>query len=76
MEEKFGIYCTGHEIAARRLLLKNGTKTADELALMTSYEVEQVVNADFKAIKCGENWLLVPNDKLADFQGLVTWIKW
>ena len=75
MKDGFAIGFTGHETKARRLLLQNGLKTAKELALMTSFEVEQVINANFNAIECGEDWLLVPRDKWSDFQGLVTWIK-
>lgn len=74
MNEGFHIKYTGHETRARKLLLAKGLKTADELALMASYEVEQAINAAFDAIDCGEDWLLVPKEKQAEFRALVTWI--
>ena len=75
MEEKFSIKFTGHEAQARKLLLKRGIKTAEELSVMSYFEVEQAINAEFNVIECGENWLLVPRDMWSDFQDLVTWIK-
>lgn len=74
MNDGFRIKYTGHETRARKLLLQKGLKTPDELALMASYEVEQAINAAFKAIDCGEDWLLIPQDKVAEFNALVTWI--
>lgn len=74
MNDGFHIKYTGHESRARKLLLARGIKSADELAVMASFEVEQAINAAFRAIDCGENWLLVPQDKVADFDELITWI--
>lgn len=74
MNDGFHIKYTGHETRARKLLLKKELKTADELAVMTSFEVEQAINAEFQAFDCGEDWLLIPQDKVSDFQALVTWI--
>lgn len=74
MNDGFHIKYTGHELRARKLLLKKGLKTAEELAVTASFEVEQAINAVFKAIDCGEDWLLVPLDKVADFNELITWI--
>lgn len=70
----FRIKYNGHELRARKLLLKKGLKTAEELAVMASFEVEQAINAAFKAIDCGEDWLLVPLDRAAEFNELITWI--
>lgn len=75
MNEGFHIKYTGHETRARKLLLKKGLKTAEELALMASYEVEQAINAEFEATDCGEDWLLIPRDKIAEFNAIATWIK-
>ena len=74
MNDGFHIKYTGHESRARKILLARGIKTAEELAVMSSYEVEQAINAGFHAIDCGEDWLLVPLDKVADFNELITWI--
>lgn len=74
MNDGFHIKYTGHESRARKILLARGIKTAEELAVMASYEVEQAINAAFRAIDCGEDWLLVPLDKVADFNELITWI--
>ena len=71
----FRIKFTGHERMARQLLLKKGLKTAEELALMASHEVEQAINAEFEAVDCGEDWLLIPRDKMAEFNAIATWIE-
>ena len=42
---------------------------------MASYEVEQAINAAFEAVDCGEDWLLVPRDKVAEFNALITWVE-
>lgn len=73
--KKFEITCTGHETKARRLLLEEALKTEKELALMTSNEVEDVINANFECYKCGDDWLLVPKDKVYEFNRIVTWIE-
>ena len=75
MNDEFNIKYTGHERTARKLLLKSGLGTADELAVMNLSEVERAVNAEFEAVECGADWLLVPKGKWAEFQALVTWIK-
>lgn len=71
----FSIEYTGHEAMARQLLLKSGAKTAEELAIMTSYDIERAINSLYKAFECGGNWLLVRYEKLEDFNSLVTWVK-
>lgn len=75
MENGFEILYTGHENRARRLIIQNRLKTAGELAMMTGREVEQTINANFEAVKAGEDWLLIPRDKLSDFNAMVTWIE-
>ena len=72
---KFSIKYTGHERAARKLLLQLKIKPADDLALMSAPEVEQAINARFDVQECGEDWLLVPKEKRAEFQAIVTWIE-
>ncbi len=71
----FEIKYTGHEVRARKLLLQQKLKTAEELALMATHEVEQAINAEFEAIDAGEDWLLVPRDKLAEFNSIIKWIE-
>ena len=72
--EKFCIKYTGHERAARKILLRLKIKPVDDLALMSAPEIEQAINARFDALECGENWLLVPKEKQAEFQALITWV--
>lgn len=74
MNDGFNIKYAGQERVARKLLLKSGLKTADELAVMNLSEVEQAINAEYEAVECGEDWLLVPKGKWAEFRALVTWI--
>ncbi|MBD5130298.1 MAG: hypothetical protein HDT43_10340 [Ruminococcaceae bacterium] len=60
---------------ARSLLLKKKLKTAEELAVMDSNEVEQDINAEYTSYKIGEDWLLIPNDKIADFDDMAEWVR-
>ncbi len=57
MKDGFRIKYNGHELRARKLLLKQGLKAA------------------FEAVDCGEDWLLVLRDKLAEFNALITWVE-
>ena len=72
---KFEIKYTGREIRARQLLLKQKIKTADELAVMATHEVEQAINVEYEAYDTGENWLLVPRDSLSEFNDIIKWVK-
>lgn len=72
---EFKIKFTGHEKTARKLLREKKLKTANELAEMTSFEVEDAINKSFSAIECGEDWLLVPKEKMQEFNKLITWIE-
>lgn len=71
----FEIVRTGHERMARLLLLQKKLKTAEELAVMDSHEVEQAINAEYESYKIGEDWLLIPNDKISDFNEIAEWIR-
>ncbi len=74
-QEKFCIKFAGHERAARKLLLHLKIKPVDNLALMSASDVEQAINARFDVQDCGEDWLLVPKEKRAEFQAIVSWIE-
>ena len=74
MDNGFEMIYAGHESNARKLILKNKLKNDKELATMTSHEVEQTINANFEAIRAGDDWLLIPRDKMADFNEIATWI--
>ena len=75
MNDGFHIKYRGHERVARKLLLKSGLKTADELEVMNLSEVEQAINDEFEAVECGEDWLLVPKDWWPEFHAHVAWIE-
>ncbi len=72
---KFEIKYNGHEIAARKKLLKEGFKTADELAVMVSPDVENEINKHYEAIECGEDWLLVLKSEMKQFNEIISWIE-
>ena len=75
MKDGFEIIFTGHESRARQLILEKKIKSEKELATMTSYEVEQTINANFVTIRAGEDWLLIPNDMMKEFNKIITWIE-
>lgn len=70
----FEIDYTEHECNARRLLMQQGIKTVEELAVMTSWDVEQAINSAYKCLRCGEHWLLIPRNKVEDFESIATFI--
>lgn len=74
MNTGFFIIYTGHEKNARKMILENGLKSDKELAMMATCEIEQIVNENFEAIRAEDDWLLIPKDKLADFNEIATWI--
>ncbi len=64
----------GYEKQARELILKKKFVKPEELALMSDWEVEKVINDNYKTFSVGEDWLLVPNDKYKEFCEMITWI--
>ena len=74
MKNDFEINYSGHERAARDLLLREKKKTERELAVMTGREVEMAINEEYVAIQAGEDWLLISKDKYEDFQEIAEWI--
>lgn len=76
MDEKFCILYNGHEKGARQLIIERGITSDKELALMSGDEVEEVINNHYAAIKTDdEDYLLVPKDKMEEFNNIITWIK-
>ncbi len=74
MKNDFEINYSGHERAARSLLMREKHKTEKELAVMTGKEVEIAINEKYVAIQAAEDWLLIPKDKYEDFQQIAEWI--
>lgn len=74
MEKNFKIKYSGHERAARNLLLKKNHKTEAELAVMTSVEVEMAIEEKYVTIQVEDDWLLIPKDKYPEFQVIAEWI--
>ncbi|WP_196029346.1 hypothetical protein [Longicatena caecimuris] len=63
----------GHSRNARKLISKFVSK--GEMVLMTDDEVAKEVNARFTAILIGDDWVLIPNEKLEEVARIVKWIK-
>lgn len=75
MENNFKIKYSGHERAARNLLLKKNHRTEAELAVMTGEEVEIAIDEEYVAIQTKEDdWLLIQKDKYTEFQEIAEWI--
>ena len=73
--QAFSIKYTGHEKDARKLLLRKRLNTVEELAVMSTADVEEAINANFIAYDCGEDWLLVEKSKVEEFRRLATWVE-
>lgn len=71
----FEINYLGHERNARRLLLNNNLATIEELATMTSNDVEEKINQNYIAYQNGENWLLIQKEKESEFNEITKWIN-
>ncbi len=74
-DKGFTVKYRKHETGARKLLLEKGVKTTEELALMDTIDVEQVVNAEYEAFQSGPDWILVPRDRYDDFCRIAIWIE-
>lgn len=74
MEKNFKFKYSSHERAARNLLLKKNHKTEEELAVMTSVEVEMAIEEKYVTIQMEDDWLLIPKDKYPEFQKIAEWI--
>lgn len=64
-----------HEKQARQWLLDNKQTTIEELALMSTHEVEDRINKLYTCFKCETDWLLVKKEDMPKFSGIVTWIE-
>ena len=71
---KYESQVTGHFRNARSLLLSKNHITANILAQMTDEDVEREINARYIAIQLGDDWMLVPKEKLDAFEKMITWI--
>lgn len=63
------------EDSAKKALVKYGIKTPEELQNMNTIELEWEINNSFHVIPVGENWILVPKEKYAEFQKITAWVK-
>ena len=69
---KYKGHFTGH-FANARLLMSKYLKEKD-LALMTDEEIEKKINDWYIAIQLGDDWMLVPREKVDAFEKMITWI--
>lgn len=69
---KYKGHFTGHHVNAR-LLMSKYLKEKD-LALMTDEEIEKKINDWYIAIQLGDDWMLVPKEKIDAFEKMITWI--
>ena len=69
---KYKSQFTGH-LRNARLLMSKYLKEKD-LALMTDEEIEKKINDRYIAIQLGDDWMLVPKEKLDAFEKMITWI--
>lgn len=74
--EPFSALCTEHETGARKLLLARSIKTEKQLAVMGCDDVKDAIDANFLAIRAGEeDWLLIPKERASEFNALAIWIS-
>lgn len=71
--QKYKSQFSGHLVNAR-LLMSKYLKEKD-LALMTDEEIEKEINERYIAIQLGDDWMLVPREKVDAFEKIITWIK-
>ena len=71
---KFEINYIGHEVDARKVLLKDNIKTPQELAIMTARSIEDTINNNYVCYKNQDDWLLIPKGKEKEFNQIIKWI--
>lgn len=70
--QKYKSQFSGHLVNARLLMVRYISE--NKLALMTDEEIEKKINDWYIAIQLGDDWMLVPKEKLDAFEKMITWI--
>lgn len=71
----FKSYFQGHDVKARNLIRKY--VSLDKLAAMTDLDVQNIINEYFVGIFIDdkETWILIPKNKITEFEQNVTLIR-
>lgn len=71
----FKSYFQGHDVKARNLIRKY--VSLDKLATMTDLDVQNTINEYFVSIYIDdkETWMLIPKNKITEFEQNVTLIR-
>lgn len=64
-----------HEKQARKWLLDNKLAAPDTLALMSTQEVEDMINENCSCFKSEDDWLLVLKKDMPQFAKIANWIE-
>lgn len=75
MYTSFKSYFQGHDVQARNLVRKY--VSLDKLAAMTDLDVQNTINEYFVCIFIDdkETWMLIPKNKITEFEQNVTLIR-
>lgn len=80
-ESKFEVSYSSQNKSARKLLLTEKIMTVEELALAGTAEIEKKIGENFVVYKVGtdgqigcDDYLLVPVNKLEEFNKIVKWV--
>ena len=66
----------GMEKAARKLVLRDRMASAEDVAIMTELEVCDLIIKKYKVIMCeSEDILLIPKDKLKEFNDMAVYLS-
>lgn len=71
--QKYKSQFSGHTRQARRLMSRYIKK--NDLALMTDDDIEKRINEWYISIQFGDDWMLIPREKVDAFEKMITWIK-
>lgn len=67
---------TGMERCARRIVLKDNLAKAEDVALMTDFDVYEILLEKYEVVMCAsENILLIDKDKMEEFNSMAVYLK-
>lgn len=67
---------TGMERCARKIVLKDNLAKAEDIALMTDFEVYEILLEKYEVVMCErENILLIDKEKLKEFNSMAVYLS-
>ena len=70
------LFYKGMQKGARKLVLKDKMASAEDVAIMTQLEVCDLIVEEYEVVMCeDEDILLIPKDKMAEFNKMAVYLS-